>query len=210
MRKRDHAAPRRHRPTKSVLQRFRTLFLKLKYHYTRHSFTMIVFVLALIAGAPIHPAIRLEPHGLRFVIPHQIVRQASYNEIFERTGTRSLTRAVPIYFTLRAKRMVRHFPLELPNSMAFHRAHDILLAEYDPRQFDRLINNLPVMLSQSIRDVMILPYGLNKFSRSCCVMFFGKPLTYRFAPLIASLLGLAYDTCQDARSLIAFGFISIK
>lgn len=54
--------------------------------------------------------------------------------------------------------------------------------------------NLPVMLSQSIRDVMILPYGLKRFSRSCCVMFFGKPLTYRFAPLIASLLGLAYDT----------------
>lgn len=58
-----------------------------------------------------------------------------------------------------------------------------------------IYNNLPVMLSQSIRDVMILPYGLNRFSRSCCVMFFGKPLTYKFAPLIASLLGLAYDTC---------------
>lgn len=32
----------------------------------RHSFTTIVSVLALIAGAPIHPAIRLEPHGLLF------------------------------------------------------------------------------------------------------------------------------------------------
>jgi len=51
--------------------------------------------------------------------------------------------------------------------------------------------DLPVMLSHSIRDVMILPYGLKRFSRSCCAMFFGKPLTYRFAPLIASLLGLA-------------------
>jgi hypothetical protein len=55
------------------------------------------------------------------------------------------------------------------------------------------------MLSHSIRDVMILPYGLKRFSRSCCAMFFGKPLTYRFAPLIASLLGLAYDTWTECR-----------
>lgn len=93
--------------------------------------------------------------------------------------------------------------------MAFHRAHDILPADTILVNSIGVINNLPVMLSQSIRDVMILPYGLNKFSRSCCVMFFGKPLTYRFAPLIASLLGLAYDTCQDVRSLIAFGFTPI-
>lgn len=79
--------------------------------------------------------------------------------------------------------------------MAFHRADYILLADTILVSC-QVISNLPVMLSQSIRDVMILPYGLNRFSRSCCVMFFGKPLTYRFAPLIASLLGLAYDTCQ--------------
>lgn len=92
---------------------------------------------------------------------------------------------------------VRLFPLQFPYSMAFlHRARDII--RYWPIRSSSVVrefNNLPVMLSQSIRDVMIRPYGLNRFSRSCCVMFFGKPLTYKFAPLIASLLGLAYDTC---------------
>lgn len=55
---------------------------------------------------------------------------------------------------------------------------------------------LPVMLSHRILDVIILPYGLNNASRSCCVMFFGSPDTYRFAPFIASELGLAYETCN--------------
>ena len=38
------------------------------------------------------------------------------------------------------------------------------------------------------------PYGLNIFSKSCCVILLGKPETYRLAPLMASLLGRAYDT----------------
>jgi len=53
---------------------------------------------------------------------------------------------------------------------------------------------VPVMLSQRIREVMIRPNGLNSDSNSCCVRFFGNPLTYKLAPLIASLLGLAYET----------------
>lgn len=66
MRKRDHAAPRRHRPTsKSVKYSVHVRWLKFN-QIIRHSFTTIVSVLALIAGAPIHPAIRLEPHGLLF------------------------------------------------------------------------------------------------------------------------------------------------
>jgi len=31
-------------------------------------------------------------------------------------------------------------------------------------------------------------------------MFFGSPLTYRFAPFIASLLGRAYDTWKEAKT----------
>lgn len=50
------------------------------------------------------------------------------------------------------------------------------------------------MLSHNIRDVMMRPKGLNRASKSCCVMFFGKPDTYKFAPLMASELGRAYDT----------------
>lgn len=53
---------------------------------------------------------------------------------------------------------------------------------------------LPVMLSDSIRDVIILPYGVNIASKSGCVIFFGKPETYKFAPLMDSELGRANDT----------------
>jgi len=60
--------------------------------------------------------------------------------------------------------------------------------------------NLPVMLSQRMREVIMRPYGLKRFSRSCWVMFFGSPLTYRFAPFIASLLGRAYDTWKEAKT----------
>lgn len=54
--------------------------------------------------------------------------------------------------------------------------------------------HLPVILSHKIRDVIICPNGVNKFSKSCCVMLFDKPDTYRLAPLIASELGRANDT----------------
>lgn len=57
-------------------------------------------------------------------------------------------------------------------------------------------HNLPVMLSHRMREVMMEPYGLNMASRSCWVMDLGRPDTYRLAPLMASLLGLAYDTCH--------------
>lgn len=50
------------------------------------------------------------------------------------------------------------------------------------------------MLSQRILEVIMRPYGLKRASRSCWVMFLGKPDTYKLAPLIASELGLAYDT----------------
>lgn len=53
---------------------------------------------------------------------------------------------------------------------------------------------LPVILSHKIRDVIIRPYGLNNASRSGWDIFFGKPDTYKLAPLIASELGRANET----------------
>lgn len=50
------------------------------------------------------------------------------------------------------------------------------------------------MLSHKMRDVMMRPYGLNNDSKSGWDIFFGKPDTYKFAPLIDSELGLANDT----------------
>lgn len=49
----------------------------------------------------------------------------------------------------------------------------------------------PDILSHNIRDVIMRPKGLNRASKSCCAIFFGKPETYKFAPLIASELGRA-------------------
>lgn len=53
---------------------------------------------------------------------------------------------------------------------------------------------IPVMLSHRIRDVMIRPYGANNDSKSGWVIFFGKPETYKLAPLMASELGRAKET----------------
>lgn len=50
------------------------------------------------------------------------------------------------------------------------------------------------MLSQRMRDVIIRPNGLKMASSSPCVIFFGKPETYKLAPLIDSELGRANDT----------------
>ena len=49
----------------------------------------------------------------------------------------------------------------------------------------------PVMLSQRILEVMMFPQEENILSRSGCAMCFGRPLTYKLAPFIASLLGRA-------------------
>lgn len=68
---------------------------------------------------------------------------------------------------------------------------------YKKWHYDRL---LPVILSHKMRDVIIRPYGLNRDSKSCWVMFFGNPETYRLAPLIASELGRAYDTWKQTTS----------
>ena len=57
--------------------------------------------------------------------------------------------------------------------------------------------HIPERLSDNILDVMIRPKGVNIFSSSCCVMLRGMPLTYRFAPLIDSLLGRANETCRE-------------
>lgn len=51
--------------------------------------------------------------------------------------------------------------------------------------------DLPVILSHRILEVIIWPNALNKFSRSCCVMLFESPETYKLAPLMASELGRA-------------------
>lgn len=57
---------------------------------------------------------------------------------------------------------------------------------------------LPVLiLSHRMRDVIMRPYGLKMASSSACAMFFGRPEMYRLAPLIASELGRAYETCQQ-------------
>merc|ERR1719225_1272262 len=52
----------------------------------------------------------------------------------------------------------------------------------------------PEMLSHSILLVMMFPQEANSLSRSGWVMCFGRPDTYRLAPLMASLLGRAKDT----------------
>lgn len=70
---------------------------------------------------------------------------------------------------------------------------------YKKWRYDRF---LPVMLSHRMRDVIIRPYGLNRDSKSCWVMFFGNPETYRFAPFIASELGRAYDTWKKNHILL--------
>lgn len=54
--------------------------------------------------------------------------------------------------------------------------------------------NLPVTLSERMRDVMICPNGLKSASKSSWLIVFARPLTYKFAPLIDSLLGRANDT----------------
>lgn len=56
------------------------------------------------------------------------------------------------------------------------------------------------MLSHSILLVMMFPQEANSLSRSGWVMCFGRPETYRLAPLMASLLGRAKDTCRHALS----------
>lgn len=52
----------------------------------------------------------------------------------------------------------------------------------------------PVILSHNILEVIIFPYGLNNCSKSGCVIFLGRPETYRLAPFIDSELGRAIDT----------------
>ena len=59
------------------------------------------------------------------------------------------------------------------------------------RRKQRLAPLLPVMLSQRILLVMMLPHELKSRSRSGWAMCLGSPETYRFAPLMASLLGRA-------------------
>lgn len=53
---------------------------------------------------------------------------------------------------------------------------------------------IPVKLSVKILDVMILPQGLNKRSRSASVIDLDRPQMYKFAPLIDSQLGRAKET----------------
>ena len=60
---------------------------------------------------------------------------------------------------------------------------------------------LPVMLSQSILDVMMAPQEANSRSRSGWVRCLGRPDTYRLAPFIASLLGRAYETCNQVNTV---------
>lgn len=67
--------------------------------------------------------------------------------------------------------------------------YEYIFTEFENTKIQQKV--LPVMLSHRMRDVIIRPNGLKRASRSCWVMFFGKPETYKFAPLMASELGLA-------------------
>ena len=58
------------------------------------------------------------------------------------------------------------------------------------------------MLSHKMREVIIRPNGANKDSKSGWVMFLGKPLTYKLAPLIASELGRANETYKSMFNII--------
>ena len=49
---------------------------------------------------------------------------------------------------------------------------------------------------------MIFPDGANIFSSSTSVRDGGKPLMYKLAPLIPSLLGRAYETCRHCWGLV--------
>ena len=60
--------------------------------------------------------------------------------------------------------------------------------------YDKMYLDLPVMLSHKILDVIIAPEQANILSKSGCAICLGRPETYKLAPFIASLLGLAYDT----------------
>jgi hypothetical protein len=55
------------------------------------------------------------------------------------------------------------------------------------------------MLSQRMREVMMRPYGANNASNSLWHIDFGIPLTYKFAPLMFSLLGRANETCAKKK-----------
>lgn len=56
------------------------------------------------------------------------------------------------------------------------------------------------MLSQRMREVMMRPYGANNASNSLWHIDFGIPLTYKFAPLMFSLLGRANETCAKKKN----------
>ena len=62
----------------------------------------------------------------------------------------------------------------------------------------------PEMLSHSILLVMMFPQEANSLSRSGWVMCFGRPDTYRLAPLMASLLGRAKDTWRGTLISLAW------
>lgn len=51
-----------------------------------------------------------------------------------------------------------------------------------------------MILSHKILDVIICPKEQNIFSKSCWVILFDNPDTYKLAPLIESELGRANDT----------------
>lgn len=61
-------------------------------------------------------------------------------------------------------------------------------------QLNQIIYVIPVTLSERIRDVMICPKGLKSASKSSWLIVLARPLTYKLAPLIDSLLGRANDT----------------
>lgn len=46
---------------------------------------------------------------------------------------------------------------------------------------------------------MIFPDWEKRFSKSNCVIDFGKPLIYKLAPLMLSLLGRARDTWKSTK-----------
>lgn len=103
-------------------------------------------VLALIAGAPIHPTIRLEPHGLLFlffffssILDRHTEKLSNFRSSTQEA--RVWSRAIPIYFALGTKWRVSAVSPTIPWPSTGHATYIYIYiyttGRYDPRQLFR-------------------------------------------------------------------------